>query len=186
MGCCGVIGSSGAGLSPDFEPDVPPTIAAMITTTTTQNHHFFVMGRFTFAPHWGQVFAEVAISAPQESQVVNFSFNVFSSFYLRSVDISVFIIVKIFTKVNSKYFYLRILPHRKVGEDMNAYTINLRNLREDHDLTQQQVAEYLGTSQTMVARYEREASELPLRHFIRLCQLYQVSADEVLGLRRRK
>lgn len=33
---------------------------------------------------------------------------------------------------------------------MNAYTINLRNLREDHDLTQQQVAEYLGTSQTMV------------------------------------
>lgn len=56
----------------------------------------------------------------------------------------------------------------------------------DHDLTQQQVAEYLGTSQTMVARYEREASELPLRHFIRLCQLYQVSADEVLGLRRRK
>ena len=65
---------------------------------------------------------------------------------------------------------------------MNAYTINLRNLREDHDLTQQQVAEYLGTSQTMVARYEREASELPLRHFI---QLYKVSADEVLGLRRR-
>ena len=59
---------------------------------------------------------------------------------------------------------------------MNTYTINLRNLREDHDLTQQQVA----------ARYEREASELPLRHFIRLCQLYQVSADEVLGLRRRK
>ncbi len=44
---------------------------------------------------------------------------------------------------------------------MNTYTINLRNLREDHDLTQQQVAEYLGTSQTMVARYEREASELP-------------------------
>lgn len=68
---------------------------------------------------------------------------------------------------------------------MNAYTINLRNLREDHDLTQQQVAEYLGTSQTMVARYEREASELPLRHFIRLCQLYKVSADEVLGLRHR-
>ena len=50
---------------------------------------------------------------------------------------------------------------------------------------EQQVAEYLGTSQTMVARYEREASELPLRHFIRLCQLYKVSADEVLGLRRR-
>ena len=79
---------------------------------------------------------------------------------------------------------------------MNAYTINLRNLREDHDLTQQQVAEYLGTSQTMVARYEREASELPLRHFIRLCQLYRLRkvredvsvrsyhAGEQLGLHR--
>ena len=69
---------------------------------------------------------------------------------------------------------------------MADYTEILRSLREDHDLTQQQVAEYLGTSQTMVARYEREASELPLRHFIRLCQLYKVSADEVLGLQRRK
>ena len=34
---------------------------------------------------------------------------------------------------------------------MNAYTINLRNLLQDHDLTQQQVAEYLGTSQTTVS-----------------------------------
>ncbi len=67
---------------------------------------------------------------------------------------------------------------------MNYYTVQLRNLREDNDLTQQQVAEYLGTSQTMYARYEREASELPLRHFIRLCQLYNISADMVLGLNR--
>ena len=58
--------------------------------------------------------------------------------------------------------------------------------RKEKGLTQQQVAEYLGTSQTMVARYEREASELPLRHFIRLCQLYKVSSDEVLGLWRKK
>ena len=58
----------------------------------------------------------------------------------------ILIIVKMFTKVNSKYFYLRILPHRKVGEDMNAYTINLRNLREDHDLTQTDIAKLLNTS----------------------------------------
>ena len=62
----------------------------------------------------------------------------------------------------------------------------LARLRKERGMTQQQVAEYLGTSQTMVARYEREASELPLRHFIRLCQLYKVSADDVLGLRHRK
>ena len=57
----------------------------------------------------------------------------------------------------------------------------LRDLREDNDLTQEQVAKYLGTSQTMYARYERGANELPLRHFIMLCQLYNVSADEFLG-----
>lgn len=57
----------------------------------------------------------------------------------------------------------------------------LRDLREDHDMTQEQVAAYLGTSQTMYARYERGANELPLRHFISLCRLYHVSADDLLG-----
>ena len=60
----------------------------------------------------------------------------------------------------------------------------IRDLREDHDLTQQQVADYLGTSQTMYARYERGANELPIRHLISLCRLYHVSADVILGLRR--
>ena len=55
------------------------------------------------------------------------------------------------------------------------------DLREDNDLTQSQVAEYLGTSQTMYARYEREASELPVRHLLKLCELYGVSADYILG-----
>lgn len=61
------------------------------------------------------------------------------------------------------------------------YMEKLRALREDNDLTQQQVAAYLGTSQTMYARYEREANELPMRHFIGLCRLYNVSADYLLG-----
>lgn len=62
-----------------------------------------------------------------------------------------------------------------------TYMERLRALREDNDLTQEQVAAYLGTSQTMYARYEREANELPLRHFIGLCKLYNVSADYLLG-----
>lgn len=49
----------------------------------------------------------------------------------------------------------------------------LRTLREDNDLTQAQVAEILGTSQTMVARYERGANELPLRHLAALCPALQ-------------
>ncbi len=66
---------------------------------------------------------------------------------------------------------------------MNGYQERIRALREDHDLTQEQVAKYLGTSQTMYARYERGANELPLRHLVALCRLYRVSADEILGLR---
>ena len=61
------------------------------------------------------------------------------------------------------------------------YVKIIRDLREDNDLTQSQVAEYLGTSQNMYARYEREASELPVRHLLKLCELYGVSADYILG-----
>ncbi|MBQ4579971.1 MAG: helix-turn-helix transcriptional regulator [Clostridia bacterium] len=57
----------------------------------------------------------------------------------------------------------------------------IRDLREDADLTQTEVAAHLGTSQTMYARYERGANEMPIRHLIALCDLYQVSADYILG-----
>lgn len=62
-----------------------------------------------------------------------------------------------------------------------TYSKILRDLREDRDLTQTQVAEYLGTSQTMYARYERGANELPIRHLLQLCDLYNVSSDFILG-----
>ena len=62
------------------------------------------------------------------------------------------------------------------------YIKRMRDLREDSDYTQEYVAHYLGTSQTMYARYERGANELPLHHLIRLCKLYHVSSDYLLGL----
>ena len=62
------------------------------------------------------------------------------------------------------------------------YIQRMRNLREDSDKTQQQIADYLGTSQTMYARYERGANELPIHHLISLCRYYNVSADYLLGL----
>ena len=58
----------------------------------------------------------------------------------------------------------------------------MKDLREDNDLTQSEVANILGTSQTMYARYERGANELPIRHMIELCRLYKVSADYFLGM----
>ena len=62
------------------------------------------------------------------------------------------------------------------------YIKRIRDLREDHDKTQQNIADVLGTSQTMYARYERGATELPVRHLIALCKYYSVSADYILGL----
>lgn len=63
-----------------------------------------------------------------------------------------------------------------------GYVKRLRDLREDHDKTQQEIAEILCTSQTMYARYERGANELPIRHLIALAKFYNVSADYILGL----
>ena len=64
---------------------------------------------------------------------------------------------------------------------MLTYIDKLRGLREDNDLTQAQIAEVLGTSQTMYARYERGANEMPIRHLVTLCRFYNVSADYLLG-----
>ena len=61
------------------------------------------------------------------------------------------------------------------------YQRRLRDLREDHDKTQQDIADILGTSQTMYASYERGANELPLRHLLKLADYYGVSADYLLG-----
>lgn len=57
----------------------------------------------------------------------------------------------------------------------------MRDLREDNDKTQQEIADMLGTSQTMYARYERGANELPIHHLLKLCDYYGVSSDYFLG-----
>ena len=62
------------------------------------------------------------------------------------------------------------------------YVQRMRDLREDHDKTQQEIADILGTSQTMYARYERAANELPIHHLITLSKYYGVSTDYLLGL----
>ena len=69
-------------------------------------------------------------------------------------------------------------------EDMGTnkeYTKIMRDLREDADKTQAEIAKILGTSQTMYARYERGANEMPIRHLFILCDYYKVSADYLLG-----
>lgn len=63
-----------------------------------------------------------------------------------------------------------------------TYVKIIRDLREDRNKTQQEIADIIGTSQTMYARYERGANELPIHHLIALCRYYKVSADYILGL----
>lgn len=69
---------------------------------------------------------------------------------------------------------------------MKEYWEILRDLREDHDLKQADVAKLLHTTQQVYSRYENGINEMPIRHLRTLCAYYNVSADEVLGLKERK
>lgn len=61
------------------------------------------------------------------------------------------------------------------------YFQRLRDMREDFDMTQSQVAEKLGILQTVYSRYERGARTIPLEHLLKLAELYNVSLDFLTG-----
>ncbi len=61
------------------------------------------------------------------------------------------------------------------------YFRRLRDLREDNDLTQTQVAELLGIQQTVYSRYERGIQNIPLEFLLFLADYYRVSTDYILG-----
>ena len=65
---------------------------------------------------------------------------------------------------------------------MQTYQIRLRQLREDHDKTQTEIAEYLGINQTVYSRYETGRNDMKPFHIVSLCKYYKVSADYLLGL----
>lgn len=57
----------------------------------------------------------------------------------------------------------------------------LRDLREDRDLRQIDIAELLGIRQTVYSRYERGFQNIPLEFLIKLADYYKVSTDYILG-----
>ena len=63
---------------------------------------------------------------------------------------------------------------------MKTYIDIIRELREDCDMTQADIAQILGTTQQVYSRYEKGENEMPIRHLITLCRFYNVSADYVL------
>ena len=58
----------------------------------------------------------------------------------------------------------------------------LRDLREDADLTQSQVAKYLGMSQTGYSKYETGENDIPTQILIALARFYHTSVDYLLGV----
>lgn len=65
---------------------------------------------------------------------------------------------------------------------MKAWNERIRELREDSDLKQSDIAKILGTTQQVYSRYENGINEMPIKHLITLCRFYNVSADYILGL----
>lgn len=65
---------------------------------------------------------------------------------------------------------------------MREYAQKIRELRTDHDLSQEQIAKVLGTTKNQVGKYERGEQEMPIKHLLTLCEYYNVSADYILGL----
>lgn len=58
----------------------------------------------------------------------------------------------------------------------------IRNLREDNDLTQKQLAKLLNVSQTTYSRYETGKLDIPSQSLIKLAQYYSTSVDYLLNL----
>lgn len=64
---------------------------------------------------------------------------------------------------------------------MKKYTERIRDLREDHDLKQSDIAKLLQTTQQVYSRYEQGINEMPIRHLIVLARFYGVSLDYIVG-----
>lgn len=66
------------------------------------------------------------------------------------------------------------------------YRNRIEDLRVDHDLTQQQVAEILHCQREVYRRYEKGTRELPLSYAIMLADYYNVSLDYLVGRKNKK
>ncbi len=66
------------------------------------------------------------------------------------------------------------------------YRIRMRNLREDNDLTQKEVAKIINKSQQGYSHIEDGRAELKIDDLIALCKYYNVSSDYFIGLSDKK
>lgn len=66
-------------------------------------------------------------------------------------------------------------------EKVKMYLKRLRDLREDMDLKQCDIAKILNIQQTVYSRYERGFQNIPLEHLVKLANMYNVSLDYIFG-----
>lgn len=64
---------------------------------------------------------------------------------------------------------------------INKYP-RIRSLREDHDLTQKEIAKILNMSQTGYSKYETGENDVPSKILIELAKFYGTSVDYILGI----
>lgn len=86
--------------------------------------------------------------------------------------------VKSIVPIGTKITFLQFIQKAR---RIFMYFQRLRDLREDSDMNQTQIAEILFTSQTVYSRYERGARTIPVEHLLILADFYGVSTDYILG-----
>ena len=68
------------------------------------------------------------------------------------------------------------------GESAMSYRERLRDLREEHNITQAEIGNLLSKSQQGYNHIEAGRAELKIEDLVKLCQYYDVSADYIIGL----
>lgn len=89
-------------------------------------------------------------------------------------DIPTFILIYFRLRVNNLFQVI----YNNIGDIMYK---RLRDLREDSDLNQTEMAKILGTSQTCYSKYETGENDVPTEILIKLADFYKVSVDYILN-----
>ena len=64
---------------------------------------------------------------------------------------------------------------------VHMFCQRLKDLRDDKDLSQEEIGKILGIQQTVYSRYERGSQPLPIKHLLALADFYGTSTDYILG-----
>ncbi len=80
------------------------------------------------------------------------------------------------------FIMIEEMKQRRIKIEVMRLYRRIRDLREDHDLTQKQVAKKLNCSQQVYSNYELGQRDIPTDLLIKLSKMYNVSTDYILGI----